>query len=378
MSYEVIPTALVIIFCLYATYTDIKRRRISNILTYGLIYASVVYQITLIVFGELTFRQLIYNIFGTFAATWLLYWYDVLGPGDAKLFCGISLILLPLIFQSPSSILPLFVLCTNFFVPYFIIVGIYLILRADRKIRKNAFIGSLRWQGLKQILLSLITFLALGHILSFVMVEISRLTGFIFGVLPHLVITVLAYGTIQSRIKGRRRGIYVLYAIWLVGVLILPIMRMPMDAFVKMFLRLSILMVYYGIFRGFLLSLQTRMVERAVDIDQLQEGMVSAEQVIEVEDQNGENEQVRYRKVSGSEIKRFNPNAIITPKLSGLSAQEIRVLKGLKRDGHFHRFNDQLLIQTTIPFAPALLSGVILTILFKGPFYQGFFWLFRL
>ena len=66
--------------------------------------------------------------------------------------------------------------------------------------------------------------------------------------------------------------------------------------------------------------------------------------------------------------KQVGGNALFGISAWGLTEGEIEGLKGLSAEGVFEGFGNRLMIQQTLPFAPVILFGVMLTLLFRGSF----------
>ena len=75
--------------------------------------------------------------------------------------------------------------------------------------------------------------------------------------------------------------------------------------------------------------------------------------------------EVVYKKSVSS--KQPGEEVIVSPSPEGLS-QEIARLRKLADEGHFKEFGDGIVIQRSLPFAPFILAGLILTVLFRGLF----------
>ena len=110
---------------LYASYTDIRFRRIENRWTFVLIGAGVLSQIVFGVLGYTSATRILILFGIALALAFSLYFFGLWSPGDAKLFWGISLLLPPTLTYGQLGSLPTeyppVALLINAFVPYFVL-----------------------------------------------------------------------------------------------------------------------------------------------------------------------------------------------------------------------------------------------------------------
>ena len=103
LNYDTFFIALTLAFCLHATYTDLKYRKIRNLCSFGLIYAGFMAQILFLIQGKITLFTMGSICFGGSLIALFLYWLNILAPGDAKLLLGIFLALPPSLFQDAAG-----------------------------------------------------------------------------------------------------------------------------------------------------------------------------------------------------------------------------------------------------------------------------------
>ena len=115
-SFETLLIVLVLGFCAYASYIDLRHQKIPNICSFGLLYVGILYQGIAFYKGTLPLGTVLINILVGGVLVVALYWFGVIAPGDAKLLWGASLALPITLFQQDGSILfPSLVVCIECF-----------------------------------------------------------------------------------------------------------------------------------------------------------------------------------------------------------------------------------------------------------------------
>ena len=135
---------------------------------------------------------------------------------------------------------------------------------------------------------------------------------------------------------------------------------------------LKIYLVYIVIFffvRHFIQNLDSIVLDREINISDLKEGMVPAEQIVRIKRENGE---TAYSKQGFALPNVLNTNIILGTLPGGVSKEKAAALKQLTEDGKFEGFDNKILIQRSLRFAPMICLGVILTLLCRGPFFMFF------
>lgn len=136
-----------------------------------------------------------------------------------------------------------------------------------------------------------------------------------------------------------------------------------------MFLKLYLIYIAVFLFlRLYIDNLDSMVLDKEIDIADLEEGMVSAEQIVK-ENRGGE---VAYQKMGFSLPNVLNENVVLNTLSRALSKEKIAELKQLAQDGCFQEFENKIKIQQSLCFAPIILLGVVLTVLCQGPFFLVF------
>ena len=94
LSSQNLLIGLLLLFCCYATYTDLRERKIKNLCSYGLIYAGILSQVVAVLSGSSGLLNSIFTVVGGFLIVIALYWFGIFAAGDAKLVWGASLLMI--------------------------------------------------------------------------------------------------------------------------------------------------------------------------------------------------------------------------------------------------------------------------------------------
>ena len=108
------------------------------------------------------------------------------------------------------------------------------------------------------------------------------------------------------------------------------------------------------------------MLDKTVDVADLQAGMIPAEQIVEIKKSDGG---VRYEKRLVAFSSGREDGVFISPDPAGLDAEAISQLQHLAAAGALAEFENRIKIQPAICFAPVVSVGALLTVLCQGPFY---------
>ena len=82
---------------------------------------------------------------------------------------------------------------------------------------------------------------------------------------------------------------------------------------------------------------------------------------------------VRYIKVDATQPPiQFDPAAAVVSPSRPLDTDTVHRLKAQAQEGDFDNFGGCLRIQKTIPFAPFIALGVLLTVIFRGQIFSMF------
>ncbi len=346
---------IILFLGIITSYTDIKESKIKNKhLVIALVYSAIVYfiltyqtigQVRLVYFVELGVMSA-----ASLIAGFVMWHIGIWTAGDAKLFSVYSLVV-PLSVYKYGHI-PYFDslnLLVNTFLPIFLFLLGILLFRTSLK-QKGIFIKkAIEPATIVMVALSLFALLwVLNILLKLVHFKISQIV-----VIPILFIMLMALEEVK-----------IFKLVYIIGGI--SILRLILDhsvysfAFAKEFLGLIFLFL---LLRFFIIRMGFHFFTKEVDIGLLEEGMTPAE-VIYLE--GGEYKKKRFMFFSLFEqldwgIKKnylFNP-------AEALSKGDVTELKRISKKLGF----EHLRIQQTLPFAPFLFFGVLLTVAVQGSLF---------
>ncbi len=367
--YEYLLIFLTFIFCGYACYTDLKTQKIRNICSFGLLYAGILSQLMAWFLGTTTPFYILGLFFGSGISAIAFYWFGIFSPGDSKLFWGLCLVFPPPLFRLLNGItsFPPLILALNIIIPYTLGVLGYLffkfLLRHNKfEILRNSLIANLQKKILLKQIFNLLLLVGVGSAITY----ISKL--FEWEIIRPLQISLVLTTFILLRKLLFRLPktptyymIIVFACIWI---------SLKASTSITMFIAsfaffLGLYFVIFIIVKQLILGLAMTL-DRNIDIVNLKAGMIPAEQIVQITDQDGF---VSYEKQQVTFSSGMTGNIIISPSATGLSKEEITELKNLADQGVFAKFENKIKIQPDICFAPVISIGALLTILCQGPFY---------
>lgn len=344
--------------CLYASYTDIKFRKVPNLCSFSLIGLGLFNQILLILLGESRIIDAIFFVLGGFLISYLIYLLGIWAPGDCKLFLGSALVLPQTAFEHFVGLgdFPILGLLINIFLPYFLFTVFTLLVQVIKGNLTMDFQIKQALGDIATLVYSLFSFMGLGYILLY---PIRR-----FDIqVNHLLIFLLFLGffaLLKKFMTKYHLGVYqtlILFPFLLVTVfLISP----PLTTVINMTI------VSIAIY--FLCKMLAHDLGRAAFIEEkeileLKPGVVLAEKIVAVEDK-------KYEKREGTFSSHFEKGILVGPAPEGLSRQKIEELKQLCDAGYFKAFGDKIKIQQSMSFAPFIALGILLTVISKGAIYR--------
>lgn len=375
--YDYFLILLAPVFCVYASYTDLKTQKIHNFCSLGLLYIGTLSQLMAWYLGTTTPLYILGLFFGSGIIAFALYWFGIFSPGDSKLFWGLCLIFPSSLFRSLSGALsfaPL-VLTLNIILPYSLGILGYLLfkfalmqnkLKLLRLFFKSNFQKSVLLEKLFSLILLIGTSSTLTYLLEHFRWELDRLV--------NLVLVLIAFTAIQKLLSLLpKTAVY--YTVVSFACVWLALRTMPsIQVFLSSFaFFLGLYLIVFIIGKQLVLSLVSVFLDNAVDVNALQVGMIPAEQIIRIEHPDGT---VHYEKKQVEFSSGQDDSIIISPDPEGLTTEEISQLQHLVAEGVFDEYGNRINIQPSIRFAPIIFVGTLLTILCQGPFYLKLMQLF--
>lgn len=342
----------ILIFGFIISYTDIKEGKIKNkYLAMMLLYSFVAYLIMFLISPQIRYGYFIELLVmsGFSLIVGIVIWYAGLWTAaDSKLFFAYSVMVPLSVYKyGYTPYLSSINILINTFVPMFIFLFTYAVIKTDIKQKLFCLKSSFSLQQLFNLGVYLFTLIWLIKLI-FPFPNIVPLY-FISVFTMFLLITVLEKIFLI-------RGFNIL--------IIVSIIRLIFDKTVYSLSFLYQFMVLFVIFiflRFFVITLGFSVFKKEVEIGSLKPGMVPAEEVIQSK-KRYRKQKVLYFGIFPLFQKKAGRKSVIKSTAEGLTEKDIRVLEKLKHKLGF----ESLAIQTTIPFAPFIFAGVLLTILFKG------------
>jgi Flp pilus assembly protein protease CpaA len=352
LLYLFLPSILLL--GIITSYTDIKYNKIKNKhLLIGLAL-SITLNIFLIFYADnynyLYLKKLLFTsslslIFGI-----VLWNFELWTAGDAKLFFVYST-LIPLtsykntFFTNFESSIVLI----NTFVPFALFFFGYLMYKTTIKQKiyylKKAFD--------KKIIFNLAVSL-------FAIFWLINLTFSALNINPNFFVTILYIITVFLIIEKVPFKKYVNI------MLIISILRFFFDRSIYSFnfiIYFCIILFGFIFIRYFGIELGFDMLTRNVDINLLKSGMNPAENILFINGKYKKEKKIKYG-ISASKTK-SNKDYIFDPSCTKLSKTQVNKLNKLQKKFKF----EHLKVYETIPFAPFIFIGVLLTILFQGDLF---------
>ena len=376
-AYEYFLIFLALIFCGYASYTDLKTQKIRNFCSLGLLYGGTLSQLMAWYLGTTTPLYILGLFFGSGLIAFALYWFGIFSPGDSKLFWGLCLIFPLSLFRNLSGPLsfPPLLLALNIIIPYSVGMLGYLLFRfvsvPNKLVLLQAFLTSnFQKAALLEKFFNLLFFIGIGTALT----PLLELLGWHPDQFLRLVLVLAAFAVIQKLLSPvPKTPVY--YAIVGFACVWLAVRSAPsLPAFLTGFVFfLGLYLIVFIIAKQLVLSLASLTLDYAVDVSGLQVGMIPAEQIVRVSQPDGS---VRYERKQIEFSSGQDDNIVISPDPAGLDAAAITQLQHLAAEGALAESGNQIKIQPSIRFAPVISIGALLTILCQGPFYLKLIQLF--
>ena len=376
LNYQNLFISLLLFFCCYATYTDLRERKIKNFCSYGLIYAGILSQVISVFSGSSGLLNSIITVVGGFLIVLTLYWFGIFAAGDAKLVWGASL-LMPVGLFSKASAFAQYTptsLIINIFVPYCVILVMYLCLKTNVQQKWQAFMSIFQQEDFRQQIFEMVFRLIFLLGLRVVVTLSLGWLGIELRLWHQLLVVFSLYFILSYYVKkvGLERIRNYVVSVVMIQLMIITT-PWTLDAWSQAYAPLlKIYLFYLTVFffgRYFIENLDSMVLDREVNISDLKEGMVPAEQIVRIK---GDDAEVTYSKQGFALPNVLNSNIVLGTLPGGVSKEKAAELKQLSEDGKFEDFDNRIRIQRSLRFAPMICLGVILTILCRGPFFMFF------
>ena len=368
--YEYFLIFLALIFCGYASWTDLKTQKIRNVCSLGLLYGGTLSQLMAWYLGTTTPLYILGLFFGSGLIAFAFYWFGIFSPGDSKLFWGLCLIFPLSLFTSLSGSLsfPPLILALNVIIPYSVGLFGYLLFKFvlmpnKLELLRGFVMSNFQGAALLERLFNLLFFIGIATALTFLL----ELLGWQPDRFVSLFLVLAAFALVQRLLSPvPKTPMY--YAVVGFACVWLSVQSAPsVPAFLSGFVFFLVLYLVVFVFaKQLVLGLASIALDSAVDVNGLRVGMIPAEQVVRVTEPDGS---VRYEKKQVAFSSGQDDNIIVSPNPAGLDAEDIAHLRDLAASGALAEFENQIRIQPSIRFAPVISFGALLTVFCQGPFY---------
>jgi hypothetical protein len=351
----------IIIFGIITSYEDWKEKKIRNKwIALALIYSLLVFAITAYsAYSQLRLEKFyvseyFLNIFLALFSGVLIWFAGLWTAGDAKLFLAYSA-LIPLSVYQWGYILhfPSFIILVNTFAPYFLFYFVVILF--------NTSSGE-KMEIIKEMFKPKIFFNFLLFVFAFYSV-ISYVSKYL-DILSNLFVVIFLLFMILFFFKQILRIEYLHVAI------ILSIVGLVIDfkgIFTIYFLKNFLLILFLFIFiRYFVLHLAFRLFSLPINIEDLKEDMIPAENVVHQKGGYIKRKIVPLDFIGGL-LDRTEGKPLFKELAKGMTEKEIKQVKKLHSQGEIK--DHTIRIYKTLSFAPFMFAGVLLTIAVRGSFF---------
>jgi len=327
------------------SYTDLKKGLIQN----KFVFPAIALAFVLNFLNGFSFYGFLLNGFLAFLFGLLLWLASLWSAGDAKLFLAFAL-LFPMSFYDSGTVFPAFSILVNSFVPAFVFLLVLVISRTTLKQKKVALKESFK-PGL--VLSVMIYFFSLYWLLDFIFSLFNlQLDLFTTSILLFLIIA-------GVEILLPRKAMYFFAALSVIFFFYRMDLVLNLDFVLFFFSFLTMALVLLFV----VLRLGISSFGKAVEVNDLKPGMVLLETVFS---RKGIIEKKKPLLPSFVNIfLEIREKPLLNSGPTGISNEDIDLLKREKKAKKV-KFG-KLLVQETLPFAPIIFAGTVLS--FLAPFF---------
>ncbi len=335
----------ILIFGIWTSYTDIKNGKIKNLTVFLILIFGLGINLYL---GTDILRMLLNSLISLIIA-YLLWDFDFWSPGDAKLFFAFTFLFPIKIYElGIISYFPSYVILINTFVPVAVFSIFYSIIKLKPRFLKEKINESFSPSSISSIVVFIVGFSALFQVINILFdVNINR----IFQIILMLVIA-------ESLNKFKK----LYFNIFSILIIILSIIISPFSILsIDFLINLLYTFLLFQILRLLLVNLDEFLLKKEVHIENLKPGMILGEHIIK---RDGE-----YVKYNRPIVTYFDFIRTVRKKFSAkftgkLSEEDVNKIQSLRKKDKL-KF-DKIKISKTIPFAPFIFIGMVLTYLLRG------------
>lgn len=357
--------------CTYASYTDIRYRKINNFCTFSLICIGTLLQLLLLLQGETTLHYFLERLLGGFIVAILMFFTSIWGAGDSKLLWGIMVMLPPSVFPRVNTgESPVLIVIVNIFVPYFLYLMVLLLLKSPMKHKLTALSEVVEALKPKEMFFSLYDsfyLLGLGSLIFMFFTHLG-LQGQVSKIGVLLLIIAISQCVRKYDFKKLRR-----YVLSPMSIVMMFIYAPPWHFMVILF---SFLVFLRFFFRPFVQGLGKGTFVTEMNIFDLQESMIPVERICLTKTEDGHiicqvvPTSIFSSRSDESDGEQVEGEIVFDVGRKSLSKEKITQLKEYASRGWFRSMDNKIKIQQHTSFAPVIYFGTLLTIICKGTFYE--------
>lgn len=370
ISLYTIATVAIIIFGTIVSYEDIKKNRIRNKhLFFGIVFALLLTSMYVFLGAGVLYLKTVFinSLFSLFIGFFL--WHIQLWTaGDGKLFFTYAL-LVPLTAYATTNagFFPAYIILINTFVPLFIILLINTLIQTNRKEKLRALKFTINPYNIIQTSIALFGFVWL---ISIPLTLLDMPPNYFINIILLFIALDFLKKISENYFKMRLNHLFFLLALF------------------RFFLEYNIVTTFeyathffsivfsYLILRHFILRLGFYGNSKRIKIKDLIKGYVPMERLV-LKTKSGQKKKYGKEKIFFSDlIGMFNKekSIVFDRAAKGLSYEQIKEIQKLHAAGELDF--DTLCVHKTVPFAPFMFIGVLLTLLAHGNIFVYFAILF--
>ncbi|MDP2974149.1 MAG: hypothetical protein Q8N60_03800 [Candidatus Diapherotrites archaeon] len=326
----------------FASYTDLRSGKIHN----KAVFPAIAIAFALNFFSAGNWPSFLLNGFFAFLFGFLLFLARLWSAADSKLFLAFALLFPADFFNAQFLFFPSFALILNAFIPAFFVMFLFALLKTSREQKIAALKSAFQPKQVASIAVILFAFYWL----------LSAFFSFLQIPLDFFLIILLLFFLIAAIESVFPKKLVLVCGVVSIAFLFLKFNEVILVSFVSNFFFLIAIMLFL---RFFVLYLGFFSFGRRKEIAELRPGMVLLEGVYE---KGGVLEKKKlFFPCLVNVLQDIKTKYVVDISAKGISEKEIAILRKANAAGKvkFH----SLLVQETLPFAPILFIGVLLSLL---------------
>jgi len=329
-------------------YEDLKEKRIRNILLLLLIGAGFFLNYYTGVFSN---HLLLFftNICAAIAVALLIWLAGLWSAADAKLYISLVFLFPVIWFQNQIGYFPGFAILINSSVPLFFFLICQVLVQTSRQKKRAALKETIEPQSLINVLTVVVgaTFVR-GLVSVFFKINMNYF-------LSLIVFLVIFWLINKLKIKS----------VHFFAVIVVIVLMLYPHLINEQFLAITSVSFAAILFSMWVLFLSQSLFNDEVKISELKEGMILNEIVVQ-KDRQFVKRPLRFFSLLGSLVLRMNSRPVLGYNPDGLEKEDIEKIKEMSMTGRLEFAT--IKVAKTLPFAQALLLGVLLTYFLKNSF----------